>query len=144
MRVRLLAPLSREPSSFASSSRTRAARSPCSSIATSVRRTRSGVGLRNCSASTSFKRAAARIAGAHGRGSGETNGGDGVGELAGRVGRLLGPGLQLALELQHARAVDLAAEVARQQPRRFGPQRRELARRVLTHAEAFAELDRAA
>src|SRR5438105_3820286 len=74
-------------------------------------------------------------------GGGETDGGDGVGELAGRVRRLGLPLRELTLELEHARAVDLAAEVARQQSRRLGPQRRELAGRVRTHAQSRAELD---
>src|SRR5581483_11517248 len=55
--------------------------------------------------------------------------------------RLLGSLRQRALELEHAQTVDLAAEIARQQARRLGPQRGELARRTRPHAQSLAELD---
>ena len=71
----------------------------------------------------------------------EADRGDGVGELARRVGRVACALLERALELEHAEPVRLAAEVARQQPVRLGPHRRELARRGRAHADAAAELD---
>ena len=49
--------------------------------------------------------------------------------------------LERALELEHAEAVGLAPEVARQQPGRLGPHRGELAGRGRAHADAAAELD---
>ena len=50
---------------------------------------------------------------------------------------------RLALELDHAEAVGLAAEVRRQQPMRLGPVRGELARGGVADAQSAAELDRA-
>ena len=66
---------------------------------------------------------------------------DRVRELGRRVGCLVRPARERALELEHAGSVRLAAEVPRQQPRGLGPHRRELARGGHPHADPVAELD---
>ena len=71
---------------------------------------------------------------------GQTNGGDGVGELGRGVGRL-GAGLQLSLELEHAVAVDLTAESGWEQALCLGPVMCELSGRRRAHPDPAAELD---
>ena len=65
---------------------------------------------------------------------------DGIGELGRRVGRL-GAGLQLALELEHAIAVDLTPEVGREQALGLRPVMGELAGRRRSHPDPTAKLD---
>ena len=53
---------------------------------------------------------------------------DGVGELAGGVGRLAVARVELARQLENAEPVDVPPELRRHQPERLGPERGELAR----------------
>ena len=77
-------------------------------------------------------------------GGGEAKGGHGAAEFRGRLRHEAGGPVELALELEDERPVDLTAEVAREEARRLGPGRGELAARGRPHAEAAAELDRPA
>jgi hypothetical protein len=63
---------------------------------------------------------------------------DRVRELGRRVGCLVGPARERALELEHADPVRLATEVPRQQPRGLGPHRRELPRGGHPYADPIA------
>ena len=75
---------------------------------------------------------------------GEPQRGHRVGQLARRVRGLAAPRRQGPLELEHADAIGLAAEVLGQQAAGLGPVRRELTGRRSPHADAVAELDRRA
>ena len=65
---------------------------------------------------------------------------DGVGELGGGVGRLGLRRIELARELEHAEAVDVALEFRREQAARLGPEARDLTRDGRAHAHVRAEL----
>src|SRR6185503_469341 len=71
----------------------------------------------------------------------QTQGGNGVRELAGSVRRLGVAPRQGEFELDDTEAVGLAAEVLRQEPLRLRPVRRQLAGRSVPNADPVAELD---
>src|SRR5439155_20348485 len=64
-----------------------------------------------------------------------------VRKLTGRVRHVVGAFVERALELEHAQPIRLAAELARQEPGRLGPHRRQPARCRRTYPDAVTELD---